>query len=189
MSFLTKLVILGVASSTLGLSNIGNVMSFDFMPKGGTSVAGDMEVAFSPNGGATELVVKTINNAKQSIKVAAYSFTSKPIAHALLSAKRRGVDVKVVMDEESNRKYTAGTYLANQGVEVRIDGHETIHHNKFIVVDGKTVELGSFNYSDAAEKKNAENVLVVHNNPQLAQKYETNWEVHWGHATPMSANY
>jgi hypothetical protein len=49
-----------------------------------------VEIAFSPSGGATELVVKTIESAKTSVRVAAYSFTSKPIAQAL--AKKRGID-------------------------------------------------------------------------------------------------
>ena len=53
-------------------------------------------MAFSPARGATALVVKTIGEAKHSVRVAAYSFTSKPIAEALLSAHRRGIDVEVV---------------------------------------------------------------------------------------------
>src|SRR5437588_12698131 len=58
-----------------------------------------IEVAFSPNAGATHLVVKTIDQAKQTIRVAAYSFTSMPIGEALVVAHNRGVDVKVVLDK------------------------------------------------------------------------------------------
>ena len=55
-----------------------------------------VEVAFSPSGGATELVVKVIGAAKQSIRVAAYAFTSRPIAKALVEARKLGVDVEIV---------------------------------------------------------------------------------------------
>jgi phosphatidylserine/phosphatidylglycerophosphate/cardiolipin synthase-like enzyme len=111
----------------------------------------DTEVAFSPDRGATELVVKTIAEAKQTIRVAAYSFTSKPIAEALLDAHKHGIDVEVVVDKSNEKdRYTAATFLSNQGVPVRVDYQYAIMHDKFVVVDGVTVEEGSFNYTAAA---------------------------------------
>src|ERR1700722_12866484 len=107
-----------------------------------------VEVAFSPDRGATELVVKTIVEARQSVRVAAYSFTSKPIAQALLDAKKRGIDVRVVVDKSNaTARYTAATFLANQGVPVRVDYRYAIMHDKFIVMDGETLETGSFNFT------------------------------------------
>ena len=83
--------------------------------------------------------------------MATYSFTSKPVSEAILAAKKRGVDVRVVSDEKANdRKYTAARFLANQGVNVRLNGNYAIMHNKFIVIDNQTVETGSFNYSAEA---------------------------------------
>ena len=120
------------------------------------SWAWPVEIAFSPRGGATDLVVRTIDSAKSSIRVATYSFTSKPIATALLDAHKRGIDVRVLVDKSNATAwYTAATFLANQGVPVRVDYRYAIMHDKFIVVDGVTVEEGSFNYTAAAEKKNA----------------------------------
>ena len=52
--------------------------------------------------------------------------------------------------------YPSATFLAKQGVPVRVDYRYAVMHDKFIVVDGETVELGSFNYTAAAERKNAE---------------------------------
>ena len=60
------------------------------------------DVGFSPNQGSLQLVLKSIASAHKSIHVAAYSFTSKPIAEALLQAAKRGVDVEVIADEKSN---------------------------------------------------------------------------------------
>lgn len=148
------------------------------------------DVGFSPEGTGLQQVLTVINGAKKSIHVAAYSFTSKPIAQALLQASKRGVDVKVIADEKSNSgKYSATTYLANNKIQVKLDGNYPIFHHKFMVVDGNTLETGSFNYSAAAANKNAENVLVLHNIPSLAQTYDTEWNKLWNEAQPLTASY
>jgi phosphatidylserine/phosphatidylglycerophosphate/cardiolipin synthase-like enzyme len=151
---------------------------------------GDYEVAFSPRGGGTELIVKAISEARQSIKVAAYSFTSKPIAQALVDAHKKGIEIEVVLDKSQNsERYTSATFLANMGVPVRIDSHYAIMHNKFMVIDEKSVQLGSFNYTKAAEEKNAENVLVIRNNPQLATIYNKNWKKLWDESEEYQKRY
>jgi phosphatidylserine/phosphatidylglycerophosphate/cardiolipin synthase-like enzyme len=151
--------------------------------------APSIEVAFSPSGGATDLVVKTIESAKNSIRVAAYSFTSKPIALALLEAQKRGVDVRVVADRSNaTARYTAATFLATQGVPVRLDYRYSIMHDKFLIVDGQTLETGSFNFTAAAEARNAENVLVLHD-AALAQQYEQQWERLWNESEELPARY
>lgn len=148
------------------------------------------EAGFSPNAGALDLVVKGIQGAKSSILVAAYSFTSKPIATALLDAHRRGVKVVVVADQDSNRKqYSAVQFLANQGVPVRTNGRYAIFHHKFMVIDGQHLETGSFNYSAAAASKNAENVLMLWNVKPIASNYAQEWQRLWNEATPVAKAY
>jgi phosphatidylserine/phosphatidylglycerophosphate/cardiolipin synthase-like enzyme len=63
--------------------------------------------------------------------VQVYSFTSAPIAKALLDAFKRGVRVDVILDS-SNRtdKYSSADFLANQGVSTKIDAAHSIAHNK-----------------------------------------------------------
>ena len=151
---------------------------------------GQIEVAFSPRAGATELVIKVISSAKKTIRVAAYSFTSKPIAEALVMAHKRGVDVQVIVDKsQKSERYTSATFLANMGVPTRVDSQHKIMHNKFVIVDGAHVETGSFNFTSSAEKGNAENVLVIWKNPQLAAIYTANWREHWDHSEPYAARY
>ena len=151
---------------------------------------GRIEVAFSPQAGATELVIKAISSAKKSILVAAYSFTSKPIAQALIAAHKRGVQVLVVVDKsQKTERYTSATFLANMGIPTRADSQHKIMHDKFMVVDGEHVESGSFNYTSSAERSNAENALVIWNNPQLAGIYTANWREHWDHSEPYEARY
>jgi len=152
--------------------------------------AGELEVAFSPNGGSTDLVIKVIQSAKTSIRVLAYSFTSAPIAKALMEAHRRGVDVQVVVDKsQKSEKYTSATFLANAGIPIRIDSKHAIAHNKVIIVDDHTVQQGSFNYTKAAEASNGENVLVNWNNPKLAGVYLKDWKRHWDHSDAVAARY
>lgn len=144
---------------------------------------GTIEVAFSPNGGATALVVKTIAGARKSILVQAYSFTSAPIARALAQAKGRGVDVRVLLDKsQKSERYTVATYLSNHGIPTWIDRQHAIAHNKVMVIDGDTVITGSFNFTKAAEEKNAENVLVLRGNSELARFFSENWLAHQAHS-------
>lgn len=152
--------------------------------------ASPIEAGFSTDGSSLDLVLQTINSAHKQLRVAAYSFTSKPIAQALLNAKRRGVDVSVIVDKsQETERYTSATFLANTGISVRVDHVHAIQHNKFIVADAVTVETGSFNYTDSAARRNAENVIVVLGNPVLASSYLAEWQTHWQHSIPMSGRY
>lgn len=147
-------------------------------------------VGFSPNGQAESLVLGAIQGAENSIFVAAYTFTSKPVAEALLCAHRRGVLVYLVVDAKSNgQRYTAATYLANQGVLVRLNASYAIMHNKFMVIDGKQVQTGSFNYSSAAAIRNAENVLLINGLYELAEQYLNEWYRLWNEGIPLEPSY
>ena len=141
---------------------------------------GTIEVAFSPNGGGAALIIRTIGEAKKTIQVQAYSFTNADIAKALLEAHKRGVNVRVVLDKsQETEKYTSATFLANAGVPVRIDDDFAIAHSKIMILDGETVITGSFNFTKAAEERNAENVLVIRGNKELAKLYLQNWQWRW----------
>ena len=100
----------------------------------------------------------------------------------LLEAKRRGVDVKVLLDDRGNRgaaSLSAMRMITEANIPLRVVSAYAIHHDKYIVVDGRHTETGSFNYSQAAARANSENVLVVWNNPTTAQRYLTHWGNRW----------
>jgi phosphatidylserine/phosphatidylglycerophosphate/cardiolipin synthase-like enzyme len=140
------------------------------------------EVFFSPKGGCTEAIVKNLNQAEKYVLVQAYSFTSKPIAEALVNAHKRGVKVKVLLDK--SQKHGKGSkldLLVEAGVPVMIDTKHSIAHNKVMIIDGVTVITGSFNFTNAAEDKNAENLLVLHDKV-VAKKYRDNWNRHQQHS-------
>jgi phosphatidylserine/phosphatidylglycerophosphate/cardiolipin synthase-like enzyme len=125
-------------------------------------------VCFTPGGNCTDFIVQAISGAKTSLLVQAYSFTSTPIANALLDAHKRGVQVQVILDKsQRSEKYSSADFLANQGVPTLIDANHAISHNKVMIIDGDTVITGSFNFTKSAQEKNAENVLILRD-PALA---------------------
>jgi len=156
-----------------------------FLPVQAQQGPQDLHPYFSPDGGCTEAVLNALGTAQKSVLVQAYSFTSAPIAKALVDARKRGVDVRVILDKsQRTERYTSATFLANEGVPTSIDAAHKIAHNKIMIVDGKTVITGSFNFTKSAEEGNAENLLVISNAPDLAQRYTANWKEHLGHSEP-----
>jgi len=146
------------------------------------------EVCFTPGGDCTGRIVDAIGNARTNILVQAYSFTSTPIAKALVDAKKRGVDVRVILDRsQRTERYSGADFLANGSVPVLIDAVHAIAHNKVMVIDGGVVISGSFNFTKAAQEKNAENLLVIHD-PELAARYAVNWREHAGHSEPYGGS-
>lgn len=140
---------------------------------------------FTPGQNCQGLLVREIGKAKSRILVQAYSFTSAPIAKALVEAKRRGVVVKVILDKsQRNEKYTGATFLRNAGIPVVIDEKPAIAHSKIMIFDHSAVLTGSFNFSKAAQEKNAENIILIKGDEALVNDYENNWNTRWGVSVP-----
>lgn len=133
-------------------------------------------VYFSPGGGCTDAMVGAIADAKQTVLVQAYSFTSMPIAKALAAAKTRGVDVRVILDKsQRSERYTGADFIAHAGIPVVIDEKPAIAHSKVMIIDSAVVITGSFNFTSSAETRNVENVLVLRS-AELATVYTTHWQ-------------
>jgi phosphatidylserine/phosphatidylglycerophosphate/cardiolipin synthase-like enzyme len=145
-----------------------------------------IEVFFSPHGGCTEAIVEALVEAKSSILIQAYSFTSVPIAKAVVEAHGRGVHTEAILDKsQRTEQYSEADFLAHAGIPVLIDNKHQIAHNKIMVIDANTVLTGSFNFTKAAEEHNAENLLVIRNR-DLAARYTANWHTHAEHSEPYS---
>src|SRR5215469_14816644 len=155
-------------------------------------LAAEIAVCFTPEYGmapsCTQEVVDALTSARKSVLVQAYSFTSAPIAKALLDAHRHGVEVKVILDR-SNRTahYSAATFLDHAGIPVWIDAQHAIAHNKIMIIDGNTILTGSFNFTKAAEQQNAENLVTIRDSA-LAEQYTANWQKHLQHSEPYGVS-
>lgn len=144
---------------------------------------GTIEVAFSPNNGATEAIIRSIDEAKTSIFVEAYSFTSIKIEQALLAAKNRGVKINVILDKSQViHKYSSASFFFKLGFPLHIDNKHAIFHNKVMIIDEDTLITGSFNFTQAAEKNNAENLLIIRHNPKLAAVYINEFNYNWNNS-------
>jgi len=134
------------------------------------------EVCFVPGQNCTALVVGEIEAARREILVQAYSFTSEAIAQALARAHARGIDVRVIEDDsELSQPGSVVGWLASQGVPVMIDKPPRgIAHNKVMVFDRRAVVTGSFNFTKAAQERNAENLVVI-DGADVADAYVRNW--------------
>src|SRR5262249_54970288 len=124
-----------------------------------------------------------LKKARSEILVQAYSFTSKPIAEALVEAKGRGVHVDIVLDKSNEQEMRSelGDLLGN-GVTPHIDSHHAIAPNKVMVIDGHTIITGSFNFTNQAEHENAENLLIFSGHPELVRAYRQNFLDHKSHS-------
>ncbi|MDR6299300.1 phospholipase D family nuclease [Pantoea dispersa] len=159
---------------------------------GAAVAAPSINVGFSPEGTAQQLVLRTLDDARESIRLMGYSFTSPVVVKSLVAAKRRGVDVRVVVDEKGNRSkasQAALNVLVNAGIPLRTNGQYKIMHDKVIVTDGQNVETGSFNYTRSAAESNSENALVVRGVPALAQTYLAHWQSRWDGGKDWQSSY
>jgi len=154
---------------------------------------GTVQLAFSPWDDAEAMIVDSIRRARQQILVQAYSFTSRTLANALSAAKKRGVDVQVMADREQTFNGEASRIpdLVQEGIPVVLEVRYQSAHNKVMVIDAGTAEAavitGSYNWTYAAQYKNAENVLILRHNPDIVNAYAANWRRHYAEALPYAA--
>jgi phosphatidylserine/phosphatidylglycerophosphate/cardiolipin synthase-like enzyme len=141
---------------------------------------------FAPSGNIEPAIVSVIDDAKKDVVVAMYLFTSRPLAEALVRAKARGVDVRVVLDKDQ-KSQRHGKYgdLKKGGVGVRVmamgkssEGVQLRFHHKFVVVDGQTLETGSYNWTTQADEENWENAVIFRSKP-LAAQFKAEFEKAW----------
>lgn len=143
-----------------------------------------IEAAFTPGDDIAGLIASHIGRARSSIHVQAYLFTNRRIAKALLAAMRRGVEVEVVGDAAQQRSGGLPLLrsLRRAGARVYLNDTLAASHNKIVIVDGgapqATVITGSFNFTQAAQSKNAENVVVISGNRRVTDRFVANFRSH-----------
>ena len=182
-----RLIALGLSLSfAAGLAGTSFIASAEEVTEPGMS----WDCGFSPEGTSLERVttaIEEVTGPRATILVAAYEFTSRPIAETLIAAKRRGVTVAVVADTTENEKpYSKVHDLIAAGIPVRFDNTLAMLHSKYMVLNGVAVETGSLNYTAAAvSNKHAENACVLRHVPLMAKRFARDWKALWDEATPV----
>ena len=144
-----------------------------------------ISVYFSPNGGITEALVRQISIAKTSVYVQSAQFTSAPIARALVDARKRGLDVRVILDKKKDDDdHSQADRLVDSGVPTFADGRHHTAHNKIMIIDHRLITTGSFNFTRESEAENAENLVMIFDKAELVAAYESNFKQHLSHSKP-----
>lgn len=139
-----------------------------------------LELCFSPSGNCEDMVLNAFDGAKNSIDAAIYTFTSARIADALIKAKKNGVKVRLIVDGELGlERHAKASLLKRNGIEVRYENNPGgIMHNKYAIVDDHLVITGSYNWTDAANYSNYENLIFIYSK-EAARKFKNDFETMW----------
>jgi phosphatidylserine/phosphatidylglycerophosphate/cardiolipin synthase-like enzyme len=154
---------------------------------------GSIEVALTPWDDAEGALLRAVRSAHHAIYVQAYLLTSRSLAKSLIEAKQRGIVVEILVDRDMSAKPGGGsqlTLLAAAGIPVFIETRYAAAHNKIILVDPEeaqsAVVTGSYNFTFAAQARNAENLLIIRDKPELAMAYLHNWRGHRAEAQALA---
>ncbi len=147
-----------------------------------------IKVYFSPNGGCQHAVISEIKKAAQTIDIAMYYLSSRDIARALVKAQQHNVQIRIVLDQSQEIEAASKSgYLVKNGLQVRYHLGFGLMHNKFAIIDGKTLITGSFNWTLTAEERNEENLLVI-TAPSTIATYQGRFDYLWRTSRPDSRN-
>ena len=136
-----------------------------------------LDVYFSPDDGVLNALVPLLENAKESIYFLAYSFTSNQLGDIVREKAKAGLKVAGVMDADQVRSNQGTEFdpFRQAGMDVRLDGNEGLMHHKVFIIDQKIVAFGSYNFSQSAEERNDENLIIVYN-PVIAHQFVLEFE-------------
>ena len=150
----------------------------------------EVQAAFTPGDNIAAMIVERIREARSSVRMQAYLFTDRRIANALAAALKRGVRVEIVADgaqqENGGSPYLPALRRAGAGIFLAQSAGAA--HNKVLIIDadrpGAVVITGSYNYTRAANARNAENIVVISGSPSVAQRFVDNFDYHRAQARP-----
>lgn len=152
----------------------------------------EVQVAFTPGDDIEALIVRRIAAARESVRMQAYLFTNPRIARALFAALHRGVTVDVIGDagEFADGGLPWLAPLARAGARIFLDASAAAAHNKIVIVDGAraaaSVVTGSYNFTRAAQERNAENVVVISGNRAITDRFVANFLARQAESRPFA---
>jgi phosphatidylserine/phosphatidylglycerophosphate/cardiolipin synthase-like enzyme len=141
--------------------------------------AGDISVLFSPKDECGKVILDKINRAEESIELAMYYLTSRVLSRALVSASKRGVQVRVFLDGEGvQEQYSKAGFLKKNGILVKLENGVGLMHNKFCIIDNALVITGSYNWTVSADTRNDENIILI-DSKETVRAYRIQFEKYW----------
>ena len=139
----------------------------------------ELEVYFSPQDKSSARVIELINSAKKYIYIPVFLITHTDISNALVTAHKRGIDVKIILDgNSSNTRNSKHVLLRNSGIPLKFENYAGKLHSKTMIIDDEYVIMGSMNFSNSGVNKNDENMLVIYNS-EFAKSYVQFFKYLW----------
>lgn len=181
-----SLVLIGSSASARHRARQSTAHKEDFQSRlSATAPPKDMEVCFSPDEPCDAKLVQFVRSAQTRIDVAIYDINQEQLLHQLL-LKAKNLPVRILVDKrQSEGVHSSVGMLVKAGANVRYGHQRGIMHNKFMIVDGKMVETGSYNYTHHATLANNENQIYL-SSPAVVARYEGRFNKIWHEGKPVA---
>lgn len=145
-------------------------------------------VYFTPHDPVVDRMVSLIDHSRERVWAAFYSLTLDEVARALLRAKGRGVDVRVIMDDATAEAEVSNSHLIKKKIPIKTDySLSDFMHNKFMVIDSFLTWTGSYNPGETGSWRDNNNVIII-SSTRVAAIYEDEflemWEGKFGKGSP-----
>ncbi|HXK19141.1 MAG TPA: phospholipase D-like domain-containing protein [Polyangiaceae bacterium] len=141
--------------------------------------SGASRAYFSPGDACLSAVIGELGRARKTADICVFTITDDRITSAILAAQQRGVQVRVISDNDKQDDEGSDIErLGRAGVAVKVDETDAHMHHKFVVFDGATLLNGSYNWTRSAAAHNEEN-LVVTSEPRLVQTFAQHFAQMW----------
>ena len=138
--------------------------------------AAEYTVCFTPQQECRSKLINLINSTDKELKIAVFTLTNLEVSNAIISAKNRGVDVRIILDNKmSLGRGSKLEELKSSKIQIKTDKSHNYMHHKYIISDGKKLLSGSYNFSNNAER-NWEN-FTISNDQELIKIYDSNFEL------------
>lgn len=148
-----------------------------------------VSACFSPKGGCVDAIVQQLGRAKKDVLILARSFACEPLAKAVLDAKMRGVRVEIVLDRHNEKDPTSDVHLfAEQGLAPALDTHFPCCHDNLVLIDGRVLLTGSFDFTRQAEEQNSDSLLVIAGHPAVLAGFRKHFQDAKTHAQEFKAS-
>ncbi|MEN8118871.1 MAG: phospholipase D-like domain-containing protein [Bacteroidota bacterium] len=163
------------------LEDILNIINLYRIPE-----INDEIVCFSPQNKCSETIKKFLDTAKDTIQICVFTISDDSISRKIIECYERGVKIRIITDND--KQYDRGSdisYLAQKGIEIKVDLTRHHMHHKFAVVDNSAILTGSYNWTRSAEKYNHEN-LIITQNANFIRIFKNEFEHLWKQMTEYS---
>lgn len=134
---------------------------------------------FSPGEACRNAIVQQLNDARKQLKICVFTISDDAITEAILKAHKRGLSVMVLTDNDKSLDLGSDIRQISQaGIAVKMDRTTDHMHHKFMIIDGRAVLTGSYNWTRSAARYNHENIVLT-KEEGIVNSFLTEFEKLW----------